>query len=212
MVLFLMSWRDFNITTRICQSARGERGGEPPIICPHVRRLRQTFALSARRAHAAGFRRPAGLRGVPAGLRRPADDVFVRLRPRHALRGPRRATCCWPACIMFVVAQVPPQRLMSFAVPLYVLGRGAAGGGGGVRHHQEGRQALGQRGRRDPAQRNPEDRHAADAGLVVPEARRPAAAARLRVRRAAAGRAGRPDREAARPGHGHPGAGRPGCR
>ena len=45
--------------------------------------------------------------------------------------------------IMFVVAQVPPQRLMFFAVPVYVAGRGAAGRGGAVRHHQEGRARAG---------------------------------------------------------------------
>jgi rod shape determining protein RodA len=31
------------------------------------------------------------------------------------------ATCCWPG-VMFVVAQVPPQKLMALAVPLYVVG------------------------------------------------------------------------------------------
>ena len=30
--------------------------------------------------------------------------------------------------VLFVVAQVPPQRLMQLAVPLYAGGRGAAGG------------------------------------------------------------------------------------
>jgi hypothetical protein len=78
--------------------------------------------------------------------------------------------------IMFVVAQVPPQRLMMFAVPLYAAGRGAPDRGGALRRHQEGRPALAQRRRRDPAQRDPEDRDAADAGLVVPAARRPVAA------------------------------------
>ena len=50
--------------------------------------------------------------------------------------------------LMFVVAQVPPQRLMSFAVPLYALGVALLVAIARVRHHQEGRHALAQRRRR----------------------------------------------------------------
>ncbi len=85
--------------------------------------------------------------------------------------------------IMFVVAQVPPQRLMSFAVPLYMVGVALLVAVAVFGITKKGAQALGQRGHRHPAQRDPEDRHAADAGLVVPEARRPVAAAGLRVGR-----------------------------
>ena len=46
---------------------------------------------------------------------------------------------------MFVVAQVPPQRLMALAVPLYVLGVALLVAAARVRHHQEGRDALAQR-------------------------------------------------------------------
>ena len=40
--------------------------------------------------------------------------------------------------LMFIVAQIPPQKLMGLAVPLYTLGVCAAGGHCAVRHHQEG--------------------------------------------------------------------------
>ena len=33
-----------------------------------------------------------------------------------------RATCCSPLGVLFLVAQVPPQQLMRFAVPLYIAG------------------------------------------------------------------------------------------
>ena len=101
---------------------------------------------------------------------------------------------------------------MTLAVPLYIVGVAllvatALPG----RHHEEGRDALAQRRRRDPAERDPEDRDAADAGLVVPAPRRPAARARLRRSRwLLLLRAGRADRQAARPRHRDPGAlGRP---
>ena len=49
--------------------------------------------------------------------------------------------------VLFVVAQVPPQKLLQLAVPLYTVGRGAAGGHGAVRHHAQGRDALADVGR-----------------------------------------------------------------
>ena len=42
--------------------------------------------------------------------------------------------------ILFVVAQVPPQRIMAFAVPPRTPRGGAAAGGGAVWHHQKGAQ------------------------------------------------------------------------
>jgi rod shape determining protein RodA len=41
--------------------------------------------------------------------------------------------------IMFLVAQVPPQRLMAMAIPLIRRRRSPADCSGAVRHHQEGR-------------------------------------------------------------------------
>ena len=110
--------------------------------------------------------------------------------------------------IMFVVAQVPPQRLMAFAVPLYTVGVALLIGVALFGLTKKGAQALDQRRRRDPAQRDPEDRDAADDGVVVPEARGTVAAAGLPGGRRAARRAGGADRQAAGPGHRHPGAGR----
>jgi hypothetical protein len=79
---------------------------------------------------------------------------------------------------------MPPQRLMHLALPLYRRRRAAAGGGGAVRRRLEGRAALAQpRLHAHPALGDHEDRHAADAGLVLPEARGHAAAARLGGRR-----------------------------
>ena len=87
--------------------------------------------------------------------------------------------------VLFLAAQMPPQQLMRLAIPLYVIGLvllvATAVPGLGVT--QEGRDALAQRRRDDPAERDPEDRHAADARLVVPAPRGPAARARLRDRR-----------------------------
>ena len=155
---------------------------------------------------AAGLRRAAGVRRVPAGLRGPAHHVLLGLRPRHPLRRPRpQHADRRPAHVRggpgaAAAADEPGGAAVR-------AGRVAADRGGDVRHHQEGRQALDQRRRRDPAQRNPEDRHAADAGLVVPEARRPAAAAGFPDGGTVAGGAGGADREAARPGHRRAGAG-----
>ena len=68
--------------------------------------------------------------------------------------------------ILFVVAQVPPQRIMAFAVPCTPAGwrccwrwRCLAS--------PKGRAALGEPGHRHPAQRDSENCHAPDAGLVV---------------------------------------------
>ena len=85
--------------------------------------------------------------------------------------------------VLFLVAQVPPQRLHEPGRAAVPAGRGAADrhGAAGLRHHQEGRDALAQRRHGDPAQRDHEDRHAADAGLVVPAPRGPVARARLRA-------------------------------
>jgi hypothetical protein len=80
-------------------------------------------------------------------------------------------------------------------------GRGAAGGHRAVRHHQEGRHALAQPGHGDPAQRAPEDRHAADAGLVVPAREGQLRVPDFRGGGAAAAGAGGPGGQAARPGH-----------
>jgi rod shape determining protein RodA len=71
------------------------------------------------------------------------------------------------AAMLFVVAQVPPQRLMKVAVPLYTLGVALLVAVALFGITKKG-PALGERGRGDPAQRAAEDRHAADAGLVVP--------------------------------------------
>jgi hypothetical protein len=66
------------------------------------------------------------------------------------------------------------------------------------RHHQEGRAALAERGHHHPAQRDPEDRHAADAGLVVPEAARASCArSTFCVAGVLLAAAGRADHEAA---------------
>ena len=77
------------------------------------------------------------------------------------------------ATIMFFVAQIPPQRLMT----------------------------LVQCGCHHSAQRSSEDRHALDAGLVVSKARRPDATAGLWRGGGAAGHAGGAGHQAARPGH-----------
>jgi rod shape determining protein RodA len=72
--------------------------------------------------------------------------------------------------ILFVVAQVPPQRIMAFAVPctagVALLVAVALFG-----ITKKGAQRWVNRGHRHPAQRDSEDCHAADAGLVVPKAR-----------------------------------------
>ena len=44
--------------------------------------------------------------------------------------------------LMFLVGQVPPQKLMALAIPLYTAGRGPADRHRRVRRHQEGRDAL----------------------------------------------------------------------
>jgi hypothetical protein len=93
--------------------------------------------------------------------------------------------------IMFVVAQMPPQRLMSLAVPLIRLGVALLVAVALFGITKKGAHALAERGRGDPAQRNAQDRHAADAGLVVPAARRAVAAAGLLVAVPCCWRAGR---------------------
>ena len=50
--------------------------------------------------------------------------------------------------MLFVVAQVPPQRLMRLAVPLYTVGVALLIAVARVRRHQERREALDQRRRR----------------------------------------------------------------
>ena len=67
------------------------------------------------------LRRPAAAGRRLARRDRPGGDVLGRLRPRHALRRPC-AQHALALAVLFVVAQVPPQRLMQLAVPLYVLG------------------------------------------------------------------------------------------
>ena len=54
--------------------------------------------------------------------------------------------------IMFVVAQMPPQKLMAWAVPIYTVGGHFAGGCGYFWHHQKRLSALDQFGGGDPTQ------------------------------------------------------------
>ena len=69
--------------------------------------------------------------------------------------------------------------------------------GGDVRPHAQGREALDQRRRGDPAVGDSEDRHTADARLVLPAPRRRDALVRLSGRLPDPDRAGRFDRQAA---------------
>ena len=61
--------------------------------------------------------------------------------------------------LMWALANVPPPTLMRFAVPLYTFGDRAADRGGAVRPHAQGREALAQCRRGDPAVGDHEDRH-----------------------------------------------------
>ena len=45
--------------------------------------------------------------------------------------------------VLFVAAQVPPQRLQQLAVPLFVAGLALLAGHGAVRHHAQGRHSAG---------------------------------------------------------------------
>ena len=72
--------------------------------------------------------------------------------------------------ILFVVAQVPPQRLMTLAVPLYALGVALLVATMLFGITKKGATRWLNCGAGHPAQRNPEAGHATDAGLVVPEA------------------------------------------
>ena len=102
------------------------------------------------------------------------------------------------------VAQLPPQKLMRFAVPLYVVGRAfcwlpSSLFGIKVRAPSAG-SPLGFT--RIQPSRDHEDRHAADAGLVFPEVRGQLRAAPLRWSPLLLVVPVRPDRQAARPRHG----------
>ena len=149
-----------------------------------------------------GLRPAADAGHADAGRHRPGHHVFGRLRPRHALRRPWPQHAAGAGCAV----RGGPGTAAEAAAPGGAAvrgGRRAAGGDGpaGHRHHQEGRHALAQCRHRDPAQRDPQDRRAADAGLVVPEARRAAARDRLPGGRRAAAAAGGAGGQAARPGH-----------
>jgi rod shape determining protein RodA len=68
-----------------------------------------------------GFRRPAGVGCAAAGRRRAAHHVFVGFD--HGTRFVTHArNMLLAAGVLFILAQVPPQRLMALAVPLYVAG------------------------------------------------------------------------------------------
>jgi len=73
--------------------------------------------------------------------------------------------------IMFVVAQIPPQRLMTLAVPLYVMGVTLLIAWPCLASPR-GRQRWLNVGITIQPSVDPQDCHALDAGLVVPEARR----------------------------------------
>jgi penicillin-binding protein 2 len=163
--------------------------------------LREPLGLAAPAPGVQRLRRPAGAGHAAAGGDRPDHHVLGRLRPRHALRRPRPQHAAG-AGLLFVVAQVPPQKLQRWrcrctwwAWCCWWPPRCRVG------HHQEGRHPLAEPGRRDPAQRDPEDRHAADAGLVVPEARGQLRALDFLAAGAAAAAAGGAGGQAARPGH-----------
>ena len=87
--------------------------------------------------------------------------------------------------MLFLVAQVPPQQLMRFAVPLYIVGLAllVATALPGLGVTKKGATRWLYVGVDDPAERDHEDRDAADARLVVPAPRGPAARARLPDRR-----------------------------
>ena len=111
-------------------------------------------------------------------------------------------------CVLFLVAQVPPQQLMRFAVPLYFVGLALliATALPGLGVTKKGATPLALDRRHDPAERDHEDRDAVDARVVVPATRRPAACARLPDRDDPGPGTGRLHRQAARPGHRDPGA------
>ena len=103
---------------------------------------------------------------------------------------------------MWIMALIP-QVADEAGAAILCGGRGAAAGRGVLRRDQQGRDPLAQPGRDPhPAVRDDEDRRAHDAGLVFPAPRGRGAHPRLPGRGRHAGRAVRPDRAAARPGHG----------
>ncbi len=139
----------------------------------HERGLRAAHAVAARAPDVQRLRRHAGGGGRAAGGGRLDHDVLGRLRPRHALRRSRAQHAAGGH--HHVRGGADSAAKADGAGRAAVHGRrGVAGGDRVVRHHEEGRDALAQRRHGDPAERDPEDRDAADAGLVVPEARRPA--------------------------------------
>jgi rod shape determining protein RodA len=82
--------------------------------------------------------------------------------------------------VMWCVAQLPPQKLMRFGVPLYVVRRHPADPGVSLRDPGQRRDALAvTRLHSHPALRIAEDRRAADARLVFPQARSRAEGASL---------------------------------
>ncbi|CAA9423998.1 MAG: Rod shape-determining protein RodA, partial [uncultured Ramlibacter sp.] len=172
-----------------------------------VRSVREAAPVATRSADPPGVRRSAGVCRLPARLRGTADDVLVGLRPWQPLHGPRSQHADRGH---HHVRGGPGATTAAHEPGRAALHRGcvAADRRCDLRHHQEGRPALDQRRHRHPAQRDPEDRHAADAGLVVPEAGRAPAADGLRDGRGDPGGARRPDHEAAGPGHVAAGHGR----
>ena len=111
--------------------------------------------------------------------------------------------------VMFVIANVSPQMLMRLAVPIYLVGARAAGRDRGQWRDRQGRPALARhRCRTHSACGDHEARPAADARVVLPQARRQPAHARFRGCRADRAGAGRTDHQAARSGHRAAGAGR----
>ena len=155
---------------RRCEGRAYERGAARPFgVAAAVKPMFVGFDLLA----------GAG-RGLP-GRDGPGDDVLRRLRPWHALRRPRpqHAARAGRAAGGLAGAAAEADEPGRAAVP----GRaGTADGDGAARRRpdQEGRDALARRRHGHPAQRDHEDRHAADAGLVVPAARRASCAGRLR--------------------------------
>ncbi len=126
------------------------RGPRCPRL-PDDRHRRAPVAVAAAQAGADRLRCPAAAGGAGAGSAGHGDDVFGRLRPRQPLCRPR------PQHAAGGGADVHRRPGAAAAADgpgcaAVCLGRGPAGGHRAVRHHQEGRHTLAQRGHGDPAQ------------------------------------------------------------
>ena len=121
-----------------------------------------------------GFDVPLTLRDPAARRCRAGDDVLGRFRPRHTLRRPRPQHAARAGHPVRGGAGAAAEAHGAGAAAVRARRR-AAGRHRAVRHHQEGRDALAQRRHGDPAERDAEDRDAADARVVVPAARGPVA-------------------------------------